>query len=146
MRNALALAACLAWGVSSTGRGTVHMDVLGGVWRDDFTDLSGLAVNQQGVTAAPTGFTIDSAMQTLTYPFGATGYSEAFASPGASIDPTLVVEDAGSSAEYLTLSSVRYDPGSQLSYPTECLSWSGETCRIILPQRWVSPRSRSWRN
>ena len=125
---AAALVAALGWVFASLGSAGVHMDVLRGVWRDDFTDLSGLAVNQQGTTAAPAGFTIDSGIQTLTWPSGGTGLLQQFTAPGAQIDSTLTVGNPESSAEYLTLYNARFDPGGSLVFPTECVSWAGPRC------------------
>jgi len=123
------LAVLAAWLSSPGATASVRMDVLEGVWRDDFTDLGGLASNRQGAMAFPTGYTIDSGIQTLTWPYSASGFSEPFTAAGSQTDPTLVVGQAGSSAEYLTLSHDRYDPGAQLKYPSECLSWKGESCK-----------------
>jgi len=126
--RAALLTACLA-AAGAPAVAAVRTDVLQGMWRDDFTDLSGLIVNQQGGLAAPSGFTIDSNVQTLTWPYSTTGFSQAFTAAGSTRDPTVVVGSAGSTAEYLTLWNARYDPGVQLDVPYTCESWKGESCK-----------------
>lgn len=127
MRSAAVLACLLA---AVPAGAAVRMDVLGGLWRDDFTDLAGLTVNQQGALAAPSGWSIDSKVQLWSQPYSSTGFFETFTGSPVTLSPGIAVQNQGSSAETLTLFSNVYIPGQELDYCRNCYPRSAATCKF----------------
>jgi hypothetical protein len=101
--NLISLAIALLLVANGPALAGQTMDVLNGGWRDDFRDLSGLDTNQQGIILAPSGFTVDSALQTYSQPSSTFGFSELFSSAGSSMDKTVVMTNAGTTGEHLSL-------------------------------------------
>ncbi len=108
----------LCWIVGSA-HASVQVDAQEGLWRDNFTNLSGLAINQQGARFTPSGYTIDQAIQIWTQPSSTVGQDELFSS-STQRDPTVVIENPGSPSEFLTLWNRRYDPGGSLQIAEFC--------------------------
>ncbi len=127
MRSVAALAVLGCWG-EGPPRGTGARDPVGGTGRTNFSDLSGFARNQQGARAAPSGYTIDAAIQSWTQPYSASGFSETFSASGVLYGPTTVIGNPGSTAEFLTLWQSRLDPGGGLLFCKTCESHPASAC------------------
>jgi len=134
-RRAPAILGVLLAGTSLAGPST---DVMNGAWRDDFADLQGLDVNQQGVILAPSGFTVNSTLQTYSQPSSTFGFSELMSSPGSLMDKAMRMTNAGTTGEYLTLWWNIWEPKTQgdMEFAYECAIGGGpkSSCIGFVPQ------------
>lgn len=105
-----------------------RVDSEAGLWRDSFTDLAGLTLNQQGEQVAPMGFSIASTIQMWSQPFSSTGLSESFSSGSGRYSAGTFIQDAGTTAEYLTVWYRQSEPGT---IAQECLGGTkGDFCDL----------------
>jgi len=105
----------------------VTMDVFGGSWKDDFSDLSGLTRNQQASQAYPTGITVSTALQVWTQPNSSSQISESFTM--GDVGSGLVVSNPNSALEEIRLWRKQYEV-TRLGFPYQCEFTDAQSCAL----------------
>jgi len=116
---------------SSLALASPRQDAKGGVWRDEFPDLTGLSYRQQAAISVYGGITVDAGLQSWSQPQSSTLFSEPFTSPNAYRSGGIVAAYGGTANEFLTLWHNRWDPGLGLQVGSVCDSGlTGDTCPL----------------